>query len=127
MGDLVYSELTDKIIHCFYDVYNTLGGFGFLEKVYEKSMLISLAENRLKAESQLPIKVYFHDKVVGNYFADIIVEDKVILELKAEETLRERDIFQLLNYLKATGLEVGLLLNFGKKPSVRRVVNTQKE
>jgi GxxExxY protein len=122
--NLLYNDLTDVILHCFYDVYNTLG-YGFLEKVYEKSLLIRLTESGLKAKNQLPIKVYFHDEDVGDYYADIIVEDKVILELKAEEHLDNSSKYQLLNYLRATGKKVGFVLNFGKKPEIKRMVNSK--
>ncbi len=119
----MYKELTDKIIKCFYKVYNTLG-YGFLEKVYENSLLIELRKMKLNAEAQKSIKVCYEGKLVGEYFADIIVEDKVILELKASEAIIEEHEFQLINYLKATDIEVGLLLNFGKEPQIRRKIYT---
>ena len=119
----LYKDLTEKIISCFYEIYNTLG-FGFLEKVYENAMMVVLAEKGLLAKAQQPIKVYFKNMVVGDYFADIIVEDKVIIELKAVETLCDEHEHQVINYLKATDIEVGLLLNFGKKPEVRRKIFT---
>jgi len=123
MNDLLYKELTSRIIHCFYTVYNTLG-FGFLEKVYEKALMIELRKNGIKAEKQKPITVYYHDEIVGEYFADIIVEDVVIIELKAAEYLVLEHELQLINYLKATDKEIGLLLNFGKKPEFRRKIFT---
>ena len=95
-------------------------GYGFLEKVYENSMLHELNKNGLKAVSQFPIKVNYDGVSVGEYFADIIVEDKVIIELKANATLSPENLLQLQNYLKATDIEVGLLLNFGKRPEIRR-------
>ena len=113
----LHSELTDKIINCFYTVYNTLG-YGFLEKVYENSLCILLREAGLKVNAQLPINVYFRNNLVGEYYADIIVEDKVIIELKAVESLKDIHGNQLVNYLKATEIEIGLLLNFGVKPEV---------
>jgi GxxExxY protein len=121
MDNLIHKELTNKIINCFYTVYNTLG-FGFLEKVYENSMLIELLKEGIKAEKQRPVKVYYFDHLVGEYFADIIVEDTIILELKAAESLAEEHELQLINYLKATDKEIGLLLNFGKKPEFRRKI-----
>jgi len=117
--DMLHKELTDRIIACFYKVYTNLG-YGFLEKVYENAMLIELNKNGLKAISQYPIKVNYDGVSVGEYFADIIVEDKVIIELKASANLVPENILQLQNYLKATNIEVGLLLNFGKKPEIRR-------
>ena len=125
MEEYLYQDLTSKIISCFYKVYNTLG-FGFLEKVYENAMLIELKENGLLVERQRPISVFYNEKLVGEYFADLIVENKVIIELKATESLIEEHELQLINYLKATDIEVGLLLNFGKKPEVRRKIFSNK-
>ena len=119
--EYLHSEITDKIIKAFYKVYNELG-FGFLENVYENALYLELVQMKLKCEKQKPIAVYYQDKVVGKYFADIIVENKVILELKATESLREEHEYQLINYLKATDIEVGLLLNFGKKPRFKRKI-----
>jgi len=121
--ELLHKELTNKIINCFYTVYNTLG-FGFLEKVYENAMMIELIKNGINAEKQKPIKVYYSDEIVGEYFADIIVEDTIIIELKAAEFLIEEHELQLINYLKATDKEIGLLLNFGKKPEFKRKIFT---
>ncbi|WP_319499926.1 GxxExxY protein [uncultured Draconibacterium sp.] len=121
--DYKYSDLTEAIIKCFYKVYTELG-YGFLEKVYHNALLIELQNEELKVESQKPIKVSYQGDVVGEYYADIIVEDVVILELKATENVTEAHEFQLINYLKATDIEVGLLLNFGKKPQVKRKVFT---
>ncbi len=125
---MLYAELTDKIISSFYKVYNTLG-YGFLEKVYENSMVIELKRAGLKVSQQQNIKVYYEDHVVGDYFADIIVNDQVIMEIKAAEGFREENRAQLINYLKATDKEVGLLLNFGKTPEFKRVIftNDRKE
>lgn len=128
MSEYLYQELTSNIISCFYKVYNTLG-FGFLEKIYENALLFELSKSGLFVERQKPIKVYYEDKLVGEYFADLIVEDKVIIELKAVDALIEEHELQLINYLKATEIEVGLLLNFGKKPEIRRKIftNTKKK
>jgi len=112
-------------LKAFYSVYNTFG-YGFLEKVYENALLIELKKIGLNARKQVPIKVYYKDEMVGDYYADIIVEDQVIIELKAAEALCEEHVFQLINYLKATNIEVGLLLNFGKKPQFSRKVFTNK-
>ncbi len=117
--DMLHKELTDRIIACFYKVYTNLG-YGFLEKVYENAMLVELNKNGLEAISQYPVKVNYDGVSVGEYYADIIVEDKVIIELKASANLVPENILQLQNYLKATNIEVGLLLNFGKKPEIRR-------
>lgn len=123
--DYKYSDLTEEIIKCFYKVYNELR-YGFLEKVYHNALLIELQNEELKVESQKPIKVCYEGDVVGEYFADMIVEDVVILELKAAETLAKEHEFQLINYLKATDVEVGLLLNFGKNPQVKRKIFTNQ-
>ena len=120
---MLHKNITDKILKAFYQVYNTLG-YGFLEKVYQNAMLIELRKQGLEAQGNVPVKVYYDEQNVGNYFADIIVEEAVILELKAKEALREEHEYQLINYLKATEIEVGLLLNFGKKPEFRRKIFT---
>jgi len=116
-----HSEITEKVIRAFYKVYNTLG-YGFLEKVYENALFIELTENGLTVERQGQIKVYYDGKEVGVYFADLIIERSVIIELKATDVLCEEHEFQLINYLKATEIEVGLLLNFGKKAELKRKV-----
>jgi GxxExxY protein len=121
MENYKYSDLTEKIISSFYKVYNTLG-YGFLEKVYLNALFIELQSQGLKVERQKQIKVYYSNQQVGEYFADLAVNDCVIVELKACETLCEEHGFQLINYLKATEIEVGLLLNFGRKPEVSRKV-----
>jgi GxxExxY protein len=116
-----HSDVTDKIIKAFYIVYNRLG-YGFLEKVYENSMMIELAKIGLNVRKQIPIKVHYDGIDVGNYFADLIVEDVVIVELKAEGGIIEEHEAQLTNYLKATEIEVGLLLSFGKSAQIKRKV-----
>lgn len=118
---LLHQDLTEKIIHAFYTVYNTLG-YGFLEKVYEKSMCIELKKLGLKVDEQKNIKVNYSGYEVGDYFADIIANDLIIIELKAAESLCEEHEAQLINYLRATNIEVGLLINFGKKPEFRRKI-----
>ena len=120
---LLHKDITNKIISAFYNVYNELG-FGFLEKVYENALMIELNKFGLSCAKQKPIKVYYDEKIVGEYFADIIVEDSVIVELKAAETLIEEHEIQLINYLKATEIEIGLLLNFGKVPQLKRKIFT---
>lgn len=119
--DLLHKDLTDLILKTFYDVYNKLG-YGFLEKVYQNSLFLDLNSRGLKVEAQKQIKVYYKRKEVGEYYADLIVNDLVILELKAAECIVEAFEWQLLNYLRATDKEVGLFLNFGKKPEFRRKV-----
>ncbi len=114
---LLNNHITERVIKGFFTVYNDLG-FGFLEKVYQNAMIIELRQLDLKCESQKRILVNYKGIQVGEYFADILVNDKVILELKAVEYLLEEHEFQLINYLKATDIEVGLLLNFGKKPNL---------
>lgn len=120
---MLHSELTEKIIKAFYKVYNTLG-YGFLEKVYENVLVIELKKMGFHISQQYNIKVYYDGVIVGDYFADIIVEDNVIIELKSAESLRKEHKFQLINYLKATEKEVGLLLNFGKTPEFKRAIFT---
>lgn len=114
----LYQNITDKIIKCFYEVYNTLG-YGFLEKVYEVSLFEELKINGLYSERQKKIEVYYKEKLVGEYYADIFVENKIILELKAAESICEEHEYQLINYLKATKIELGLLLNFGKNQKLK--------
>ena len=121
--EFLHSALTSKIIKCFYAVYNTLG-YGFLEKVYENSLLIELQLIGLKVESQKQIDVFYADEKVGVYFADLVVEDTVIVEIKASEALREENEYQLINYLKASNVEVGLLLNFGKSQEFKSKIFT---
>ena len=116
-----HSELTGKIIECAYKVHNTLG-FGFLETVYQNSLLIELTKSALKAEKEKPIKVRYENQIVGDYIVDIIVEEKVILELKAVKELHAAHEVQLVNHLKATGIEVGLLINFGESVEVKRKI-----
>ena len=122
----INSELTEEIISCFYKVYNTLG-YGFLEKVYENAMKIELEKKGFSIESQKSIQVIYSGEIVGKYFADIIVNNLIILEIKANDVLIEENEIQLINYLKATNLEVGLLLNFGKKPEIKRKIFSNKK
>lgn len=123
-SNLLHGDITDQIIKAFYNVYNTLG-FGFLEKVYENSMVVALTKAGLFAVPQAPILVRFEGNIVGEYFADLIVNDVVVVEIKAAEAMCPAHEAQLLNYLTATGKEVGLLLNFGPKPQFSRKVMTR--
>ena len=116
-----HSDLTEAIIKAFYTVYNKLG-YGFLEKVYENALLVELVKSNLECEAQFQIDVYYDKTKVGYYFAGIIVDETVIVEIKAAEKLCDEHEAQLTNYLKATNIEVGLLLNFGKKPELKRKV-----
>ena len=124
-SNFLHSEITDLILKAYYQVYNKLG-FGFLEKVYENAMMIELKRLDLKCERQKPITVNYDGFDIGEYFADIIVNDCVIIELKAAEDLCPEHEAQLVNYLKATEIEVGLLLNFGKEPKFKRRVLTSQ-
>jgi len=126
MSEYLYQDLTSRIISCFYKVYNTLG-FGFFEKVYENALMFELLNSGLSVEKQKPINVFYDGKLVGEYFADLIVNNLVIIELKAAESIVEEHELQLINYLKATEIEVGLLLNFGKKPEIRRKIFTNEK
>ncbi|RZB33480.1 MAG: hypothetical protein SRB2_04033 [Desulfobacteraceae bacterium Eth-SRB2] len=116
-----YSDLTEKIIKAAYKVHNVLG-FGFLEKVYQNALIIELRKMGLSILSEEPITVYYENEIVGEYVADIVVEGKVILELKAVKELIEIHEVQLVNYLKATSIEVGLLINFGHSVQIKRKV-----
>ena len=119
----LHQQLTDQAIKAFYKVYNTLG-FGFLERVYQNALFIELRNLGLQCETQKQIKVNYEGYEVGVYYPDIIVNDLLILELKAAESVAEEHELQLINYLKATEIEIGLLLNFGKKPEIRRKIFT---
>ncbi|MBU0560673.1 MAG: GxxExxY protein [Bacteroidetes bacterium] len=124
---MLHEELTRKIIGAFYKVYNTLG-YGFLEKVYENSLKIELTSSGFKIEQQKNIKVFYEGYDVGDYFADLIVNDLVIIELKAADAICEEHEAQLLNYLKATDKEVGLLFNFGKEAKfIRKVFSNENK
>ena len=122
---LLQNELTSLILKTFYEVYNELG-YGFLEKVYKNALLIELKNKGLEVTSNEKVKVYYKGENVGDYYTDIIVNNTVILELKAAECIVEAFENQLLNYLRGTDCEVGLLLNFGKKPEFRRKVFENK-
>ena len=111
---ILYKELSYKIIGLAMEVHSKLG-YGFLEKVYENAMMVLFRQEGIKVKQQAPITVYFEEEVVGEYYADILVEDRIILELKAVEKIVNAHISQTLNYLKATGLELAILLNFGKE------------
>ncbi|MFN3641041.1 MAG: GxxExxY protein [Flavobacterium sp.] len=121
--EYLHKDLTDKIIKIFYDVYNELG-YGFLEKVYHNAMFYELWSKGLIVDSQKKIDVFFKSQLVGEYYADLVVENKVILELKTVEYISNVHIAQAMNYLKATNIEIALLLNFGVQPQIKRVIYT---
>lgn len=110
---ILYKDLSYKIVGLAMEVHNELGP-GFLEKVYENALMVVFEENGIKAQSQVPIQVQFHGRIVGDYFADIVVEDSIILELKAQDRIAEIHKAQTLNYLRATQFKLALLINFGK-------------
>jgi GxxExxY protein len=119
--DLKHYELTEKIIGVFYDVYNELG-HGFLESVYEHALALALTQAGMRVERQVAVSVWFRSQQIGDFRADALVDGKVLLELKAARVIDQAHEKQLLNYLRATNIEVGLLLNFGVQPQFRRLV-----
>jgi GxxExxY protein len=121
-----HQELTRSIIGVFYDVYNELG-FGFLESVYDKALTVALGQAGLQVNAQMPVAVWFRGHEVGAFRADLVVEDTVLVELKATAELDRVHETQLLNLLKSTNIEVGLLLNFGRRPRIKRFVFTKKQ
>ena len=119
---LKYHDITQRIIGIFYEVYNILG-YGFLEKIYQNAMELRLRKAGFSVFSQHPIAVHFDNQVIGEYFADLVVEEKIIVELKAVQQLSAEHEAQLLHYLRATDYEVGLLLNFGPRPEIHRKIH----
>ena len=126
MDNFKHQDITEKIIGAAYNVHNNLGS-GFLEKVYQNSLAIELRSLDFLFDMEKPIKVYYRGEIVGDYIADIIVDGKVILEIKAIKELSSIHEVQLVNYLKATGIEVGLLINFGKSVQIKRRVMDAKK
>jgi GxxExxY protein len=122
-SNLVHGDVTDEIIKQYYHVYNTLG-YGFLEKVYENALRVSLSKNGLEVKQQWPIQVCFEQEPVGDYFADLLIGNRVIVEVKVADAISPKHEAQLVNYLKATGIQVGLLLNFGPKAEFKRKIFT---
>lgn len=118
---LKHAQLTKQIIGVFYDVYNELG-YGFLESTYAEAMVVALAQSGLAAVREVPVPVWFRGQKVGQYFADLLVDNAVLLELKAARNLESAHKAQLLHYLRATEIEVGLLPNFGLRPQFRRLL-----
>ena len=125
MKNYKHREITEEIIGAAQRVHNTLG-YGFLEKVYQNALVIELRTLGFNVAEEQPIAVHYHGEIVGNYVADIVVDGKVILEIKAVKELSEIHEVQLVNYLKATGIEVGLLINFGRSVTVKRRVMDKK-
>ena len=124
---MIHGEMTERIIRCCFQVSNELG-CGFLESVYERALLIALHEEGLNAATQVPLKVDFRGSSVGEFFADIVVGGEVLVELKAAKAIAPEHVAQVLNYLKATGLQVGMLVNFGNaKLEYRRFENHFEE
>ena len=123
---LLHQSITNTILKVYYEVYNELG-HGFLEKVYQNAMYFELKARGLKVESQKEIKVYFKQQLVGEYYSDLILENKVIIELKATEVLMNAHVAQTINYLKATPIEIGMLLNFGSEPEFKRLIYTNNK
>jgi len=121
MTELRHGRTTRFVLQAFYEVYNVLG-YGFLERVYQNSMVIAARRLGLRIDQQVPIRVHFNGVLVGEYVADILADNAVLVELKAARAIAEEHEAQLLNYLKATPYEVGLLLNFGPKPEYRRLI-----
>jgi len=126
VSNLLHGEITERIIGAAYEVYNILG-YGFLEKVYENALVLELRGDGLDVKQQHPITVIYKGEVIGEYFADLIVEDKVIVELKSANAIDPAHEVQLVHYLKATKLEVGLLINFGKEIKIMRKILSRKE
>ena len=120
--EILYKDLSYRIVGLAMKVHSKLG-YGFLEKVYENGLMVLFRREGIEAKQQVPITVYFEEEVVGNYYADILVEDKVILEIKSVENIIDAHIAQTLNYLKATGLRLAIILNFSKeKLEYKRIV-----
>ena len=116
---MIDEELTGRVIKVFYKIYNALG-YGFIESIYHNSMIIELVSEGIMIETEKPIAVHYGNNVVGTFSADLVVEEKLILELKAKEILHPAHEAQLTNYLRATDIELGLVLNFGKEPEFKR-------
>jgi len=121
--DLLESAITQRVIGAFYDVYNKLG-YGYLESVYQRAMAIEIARKRLEVRMQVPVEVTYDGVIVGAFRADLLVEGRVVVELKSGKAMAPEHEMQLLNYLKATGIEVGLLLHFGPQAKFKRLVWT---
>jgi len=124
-ADFLHKELSEGIIKAFYKVYNALR-FGFLEKVYENALMLELRKEGLPSENQKPITVFYEEEKVGEYFAEILVDNKIIIEIKTAKQISKKHEAQLLHYLKATDIEVGLVLNFGVRAEFKRLAFDNK-
>jgi GxxExxY protein len=120
-GTLLHAEITQRVLVTFFEVYNELGA-GFLESVYRSALAQALAETRMGVDREVPIDVFFRHAVIGRFFADLVVENRVVVEVKAVRRLAPEHQTQLLHYLRGTAIEVGLLLNFGPRPQFKRLV-----
>lgn len=125
MSELLHGNVTSAILRSFYSVYNDLG-YGFLEKVYENAMFGKLRDDGLSVRQQFPVRVVYEGRTIGDFFADLMINERVIVEIKSVEYVSRAHEAQLVNYLKATGIEVGMLLNFGPQADFRRRVLTKK-
>lgn len=123
--DLLHGDITGEIISGFYAVYNELG-YGFAESVYVRALAIELFQRRMNVAREVPVTVYYRGVTVGTYRADLLVAETVVVEVKAGEQPAEHDRVQLINYLRASGKEVGLLLHFGPRAVLKRVIHTRK-
>jgi len=121
MGDYVHQDLTEIVIACAYRVHNTLGP-GFLEKVYQNALKLELEKNGFYVERQKAIPVYYENIIVGEYYADLLVNELIIIEIKVANAIDKSHESQIINYLKATGLKLGLIINFGSRVNIKRVV-----
>jgi GxxExxY protein len=121
--EIIPKELTELILSVFYEVHTDLG-YGFLERVYQNALYFAFLDNGLKCRAEIPINVYHNGRMVGEYRADLLIENSVLLELKACETINPAHEAQLINYLKATNIEIGFVLNFGKKAEFSRKIYT---
>lgn len=125
MSELLHGNVTSAILRSFYSVYNDLG-YGFLEKVYENAMFGKLRDDGLTVRQQFPVRVVYDGRTIGDFFADLMIDEAVIVEIRSVEYVSRLHEAQLVNYLKATGIEVGMLLNFGPQADFRRRVLTKK-
>ena len=124
-AELLHGDITGEIISAFYAVYNELG-YGFIESVYIRALAIELFQRRMNVAREVPVTVYYKGVTVGTYRADLLVAETVVVEAKAGEQTSDYDRIQLLNFLRASGKEVGLLLHFGPKAILKRVIHTKK-
>ena len=120
-GELLHADITRRVLVTFFDVYNELGA-GFLESIYQGALVRALSAGQLHVDREVPIDVFFRHEVIGRYYADLVVENRVVVEIKAMRAIIPEHRAQLLHYLRSTAMEVGLLLNFGPRPQFQRLV-----